>query len=136
MDALCSMMKMRFNDYRFCALLLATNALTGCAVFHDVFGYQSTAEYVESVFKRQNAISTQVMMLPETELEPDDYDELLKAEVQMQKDCKLLNDYAVKEMNNESTSLMFKKQVRDSAEGCDDSVQEVEELLEDFDLDE
>lgn len=128
------MFMMKVKYYRFCVTLLAANALTGCAVFHDVFGYQSTAEYVESVFKRQNAISTQVMMLPETELEPEDYDELLKAEAQMQKDCKLLNDYAVKEMNNESTSLMFKKQVRDSAEGCDDSIQEVEELLEDFDL--
>lgn len=99
-----------------------------------MFGYQSTAEYVESVFKRQNAISTQVMMLPETELNAEDYEALLQAEAQMQKDCKLLNEYALKEMDNESTTLMFKKQVKDSAEGCDLSIQEVEELLDDLDL--
>lgn len=120
----------------FCGLLLNVVSLTGCAIFNNLFAYQSTAEYVESVFKRQNAISTQVMMLPETELDAEDYEELLQAEAKMQRDCKLLNDYAVKEMDRESTSLSFKKQVRDSAEGCDLSIEDVESLLEDFDLDE
>ncbi|NOQ34842.1 MAG: hypothetical protein GQ569_03000 [Methylococcaceae bacterium] len=129
------MIKRSLKRYAFYGVLLSLNGLTGCAVFNEIFEYESTAEYVESVFKRQNAISTQVMMLSGTELEADEYEELLQAEAKMQQDCKLLNDYAVKEMDRESTSLLFKKQVKDSAEGCDLSIEEVESLLEDFDLD-
>ncbi len=111
-----------------CYLLLLS--LNSCATF----GYASTAEYVESIFKRQNAMSTLIMMLPDSELSAKDYDTLLQTEAKMQQDCQLLNDYAVKEMNHESTSLLFKKRVKDSAENCDLSVDEVESLLDDFDI--
>ena len=116
------------KSYSICLLLLT---LEGCATF----GYTSTAEYVEAIFKRQNAMATQVMMLTDIEFSAEDEEELLQAETQMLQDCRLLNAYAVKEMNHESTSLLFKKRVKDSAEGCDESVDELESLLDDFDLD-
>jgi hypothetical protein len=127
---------MKLQPYQLWLFGLSLNGLTACAVVNDLVGYTSTAEYVESVFKRQNAISTQVMMLPDTELSTENYETLLKAESTMQRDCQLLNDYARKEINQESISLLFKKQVKDSAKGCDLSIEIVESLLEDFDIDE
>ena len=119
----------RFGFY---GLVLSLSNLTACATL----GYQNTAEYVESVFKRQNAISTLVMMLADDELSAEEYELLLQAEAKMQQDCKLLNEIARKEINNESSNLLFKKRVSDSVEGCELSIEVVESLLEDFDLDE
>jgi len=111
----------------FCLLL---SLLNGCATF----GYASTADYVESVFKRQNAISTLIMMLSDSDLSAKDYDSLLQTEAKMQQACRLLNSYAIKEMSHESTSLLFKKQVKDSAENCEASTDDVESLLDDLDI--
>ncbi len=115
------------KSWGLCLLLFTLN---GCATF----GYTSTADYVEAVFKRQNAITTQVMMLTDIALSAEDEAELMQVEAQMQQDCRLLNAYAIKEMNHQSTSLLFKKRVKDSAEACDESVDELESLLDDFDL--
>lgn len=117
-------------NLRWYCVCIVSLTLNGCATF----GYTSTADYVEAVFRRQNAIATQVMMLTDIELSTEDEDELLQAETQMLQNCRLLNAYAVKEMNHESTSLLFKKRVKDSAESCDESVDEIESLLDDFDL--
>ncbi|MDQ7090992.1 MAG: hypothetical protein Q9M50_10170 [Methylococcales bacterium] len=119
---------MHLKSSALCLLLLN---VTGCASF----GYISTADYVEAVFKRQNSFSAQIMMLTDDQLSAEDYDILLQAESKMQQACQLLNDYAVKEMNHESTGLLFKKRVKDSAENCDLSADDVEDLLDDFDLD-
>lgn len=127
---------MNLKSYNFCLLALSLNGLNACAMINDIFGYHNTAEYIESVFKRQNAISSQVMMLPDTELSSENYEILLHAEAKMQQDCQLLNQYAVKEINQESTSLVFKKQVKDSAVGCDLSIEKVESLLDNFEIDE
>ncbi|MCK5925578.1 MAG: hypothetical protein KAG10_06780 [Methylococcales bacterium] len=98
--------------------------------------YKTRADYGKSVFKRQNALSTEIMMIDgEMLLSEDDMDELLDEEAEMQKACRLLNDYALKKINKESISLLFKKRANDSIEDCADSIGNVESLLEDLEID-
>lgn len=116
---------------------LSLQILTACTVFGDVISHQSTVDYVESIFKKQNSLSAEIMMLADEEgISADDLEELLEEETLMQEECGLLNEYALKEMNDEPISLFFKKKVRDSVEDCASSIEDVESLLEDLDFDE
>jgi hypothetical protein len=110
-------------------LLTGGQFLTGCALFQDWMNSESLAEYGESVFKRQNLITSQIMLLPETQLSGAQSQKLQQAEAKMHQDCKLLNDYAVREMDNANIDLVFKKKVRDSIESCDFSIQQIENTL-------
>jgi hypothetical protein len=76
------------------------------------------------------------MLLPETELSAENYQKLQQAESQMQKECKLLNEYATREMDKAHIDLLFQKQVRDSISGCDASIQGIETLLNQLGIDE
>jgi len=125
------MMNLTLKRTIFCGLLIfsAAEILTGCALFHDIWEQDAIAEYGESVFRRQNLITSQLMMLSESELSPQNSQKLQQAESKMQKDCKLLNEYATREMDKTSIDLLFQKQVRDSIKGCDLSVQAMEATL-------
>lgn len=114
----------------FCALLVLTSSgfLSGCSLFQDLWEQDTIAEYGESVFRRQNLITSQIMM-SEAELSAENTQKLQQAEAQMQKDCKLLNEYATREMDKASIDLLFQKQVKDSIPGCDASIQKMEVLL-------
>jgi hypothetical protein len=125
------MMDLRLKRIVFCGFLVFTGSggVTGCSLFQDIWEQDTIAEYGESVFRRQNLISSQVMMLSETDLSAENTQKLQQAESQMQKDCRLLNEYASREMDKESIDLLFQKQVRDSIKSCDLSIQNVEALL-------
>ena len=69
------------------------------------------------------------MMMSESELSQINYQKLQQAEAQMQKDCKLLNEYAVREMDKTSIDLLFQQQVKESVNDCDVSIQKMEALL-------
>ena len=98
--------------------------------------YQSRVDYGERVFKRQNALSTEIMMIDdESLLSEADMEALLEVETEMQHACRLLNDYALKEMNREPISLLFKKRANESVDDCAESIGEVESLLEDVEID-
>jgi hypothetical protein len=110
-------------------LVIASEWLAGCSLLDDMLQQDSIAEYGEAVFRKQNLITSQVMLLPETELSAENYQKLQQAESQMQKECKLLNEYATREMDKANIDLLFQKQVRDSISGCDASIQGIETLL-------
>lgn len=122
----------------FCGVLVFTGSeiLTGCSLLSDIWEQDTIAEYGESVFRRQNVITSQIMMLSESELSPENSQKLQQAEAQMQKDCKLLNEYANREMDKANIDLLFKKQVRDSIQGCDASIQKMEVLLRQLGIEE
>ena len=125
------MIKVKLNRRFFsvCLLLIINGFLTGCSLFQDMLQQDSIAEYGEAVFRKQNLITSQVMLLPETELSAENYQKLQQAESQMQKECKLLNEYATREMDKAHIDLLFQKQVRDSISGCDASIHTIETLL-------
>lgn len=123
------------NSIRFvftvCILLISS----GCTVFSgsskgryfDPFtGY---ADYAEDVFIRQNQATSEIMMLSEDDMEPFAYEHLQEAENKMQKACELLNEYAVREIDGQSIGLFFKKKVKNSVEGCEYALRNVESIL-------
>lgn len=110
-------------------LFFLSNGLTGCSLLADLWQQDEIAEYGETVFRKQNLITSQVMMLSETELSEQNQQKLQQAEARMQKDCKLLNEYATREMDAVSIDLAFRRQVKESIKGCDLSIQRIEATL-------
>ena len=99
----------------------------GCAELQSIGNNDEIAEYAEAVFRRQNAVTSRIMMSMDDELNNDI--RLQQAEVAMYDACKLLNEYSSKEMDGETMGVLFKRKVRASIEGCDESIKQVELLL-------
>jgi C-terminal processing protease CtpA/Prc len=111
-------------------LIFSGNLLvSGCSLLGDLWQQDEIAEYGETVFRKQNLLTSQVMMLSESELSEQNQQRLQQAEARMQEDCKLLNEYATREMDAENIDLLFRKQVKDSIKGCDMSIQKMEATL-------
>jgi hypothetical protein len=125
------MMNLTWKRNIICGLLFfsASEVLTGCSLFQDMWQQDSIAEYGEAVFRRQNLITSQIMMLSDSDVSEENLQKLQQAEARMQKDCKLLNEYATREMDKSNIDLLFKKQVRDSIKNCDVSIQQIENTL-------
>ncbi len=110
-------------------LFVGTNLLTSCSLLTDLWRQDEIAEYGEAVFKKQNLLTSQIMLLSDSELSAQDLQTLQTAEAQMQKECKLLNEYAQREIDAQSTDLVFRNQVKNSIQGCDASIQKIETTL-------
>ncbi|MGR9044345.1 MAG: hypothetical protein ACU83N_03555 [Gammaproteobacteria bacterium] len=109
--------------------------LSGCTL-PFVGGYgendltkEEFVSYAESVFKFQNQMTSQVMMLLETEEDLNDIDEILQAEQQMHRICEPLNEYAVRERDDLSVSLFLRRRVEKSVAACDKAARRVELYL-------
>nr|WP_305907306.1 hypothetical protein [Methylomarinum sp. Ch1-1]MDP4520047.1 hypothetical protein [Methylomarinum sp. Ch1-1] len=57
---------------------------------------------------------------------------LHQAEMAMYDACKLLNEYSSREMDGEPMDVLFKRKVRASIKGCDDSIKRVEKILQKY----
>lgn len=108
--------------------------LSGCALpFFGGYGEQGMSreeftQYVEGVFRLQNSITSEVMIL----LEGDDtkkHEALLQAEQQMQEACGPLNEYASRDVDGLSIGLFLRRRVEKSAIDCERAAQEVKSLL-------
>ncbi|WP_150048304.1 MULTISPECIES: hypothetical protein [Methylomonas] len=108
------------------ATLLTTVACS--AVIPASGPFDSFAAYAESVFRRQNELSSRLMMLSASNL-LQDTEQLDDAEHAMNDACHLLTEYAERENAGESISLMFKRQVKDSIEVCDLQIHQLEQML-------
>jgi hypothetical protein len=105
-------------------------SLQGCGGVPVINNQDDTAAYAEAVFRRQNILTSQLMMSVDEGLLSDS--EVENAELAMHEACKLLNEYSNREMEGESMTVWFKHQVKASLSGCDESIGELEELLEDY----
>jgi hypothetical protein len=88
------------------------------------------AKYVEEVFRFQNRMTSEVMMLMTAE-EGENYSVLLKSEQHMQQVCAPLNEYASRNIDGLSNGLSLQRQVVKTAMDCDRAAHEVELLLKD-----
>ncbi len=102
-------------------------ACSGCAFLETIGQNDNLAIYAESVFRRQNSVTTTIMMLSEDELTDDS--QLNQAEMAMHEACRLLNEYSSREMEGESMGVLFRRKVKFSIKGCDESIHRVEEIL-------
>ena len=84
--------------------------------------------YVESVFRLQNSITSEIMELQETD-DLHNHDVLLKAEQFMQETCAPLNEYVSKESEGLSTGLFLQSRVEKSAVDCEQAALKVRSLL-------
>ena len=116
-------------------LVLIFSLLASCSFVQNslpIEGY--TIDYGEALFKRQNQATFQVMMLLDEGVSEDDEVKLSTTELKMHEACHLLNEIARHEVNGETVSLYFKAQVTKSLKACDESVQNLEKILNEFDL--
>ena len=115
-------------------LMSITLMLSGCATpFLGGYGANGQTKeeftrYVEGVFRLQNSMTSEIMLLQETE-ETENHDALLKAEQHMQEVCGPLNEYASREIEGLSIGLSLSRSVEKSAIDCERAAKNVESLL-------
>jgi hypothetical protein len=117
---------MKPTSIKLIVLVLSFSFLLGCASAPVNSGHDSFADYAESVFRRQNQLSSRLMMLNDDAEDEEVFD---VADQEMRDACHLLNEYAEREISGESMSWRFKSKVQDSIEACDKSVQRMEVLF-------
>ena len=111
--------------------------LSGCSMpFGGGYGSQGRsreefAKYVEEVFKQQNHITSQIMILLES-INPKQQQTITKAEQHMQEVCSPINEYASRDIDGLNIGFSLRRRVEKSAENCDKAAQEVESLLKNF----
>jgi hypothetical protein len=118
------------------SLLMLVYLSAGCAVplvgriSGTGLSKEEFARYVEEVFRFQNRMTSEVMMLTTAE-EGENYSVLLKSEQHMQQVCAPLNEYASRNIDGLSNGLSLQRQVVKTAMDCDRAAHEVELLLKD-----
>ncbi|MEQ1485891.1 MAG: hypothetical protein ABL913_10015 [Methyloglobulus sp.] len=107
----------------------------GCASF-SIWRYgpdgQSREEFehrVEAVFRLQNRMTSEVMVLQEGDTVSKDQETILQAEQVMQKNCSDLNEYASRDIDGLNKSLLLQRRVENSVVDCENSAHKVEALL-------
>ena len=117
---------MKLTSIKSIVLVLPFGFFLGCATAPIHSGQDSFADYAESVFRRQNQLSSRLMMLNDNDEETAAFE---VADQEMRDACHLLNEYAEREMSGEDMSWRFKSKVKDSVESCEKSVQRMEVLF-------
>jgi hypothetical protein len=116
------------------SLLMLVYLLAGCAlswmgkISGTGLSKEEFALYVEEVFRFQNRMTSEVMMLTTTD-EAGDLSGLLKSEQHMQQVCAPLNEYVSRDIDGLSSGLSLQQQVVKTALDCDRAAHEVEVLL-------
>jgi hypothetical protein len=103
-------------------------SMTACVTVPPNSGQTNFSGYAESVFKHQNAVSSRMMLISDSDVQLDN-EEVENAEEAMSDACHFLNEYAERESSGENMSLQFKTKVQASIINCDKSVQRLEVLL-------
>ncbi len=109
--------------------------LSGCTVpFFGGYGakgqtLEEFSHYVEKVFRFQNRMTSEVMMLQDSD-DIKKSEDLLKAEQTMQHVCTPLNEYVSRDIDGLNIGLFLRQRVEKSAEDCEKSAQELQSLLE------
>lgn len=120
------------KKYRYFYFLPFFCLLASCSLVDKTFKPDNAAEYAELLFKRQNVITQQVMMLFEYDLTEAEEEKISQAELEMHDACHLLNEFANREIEGKKMSILFKKRVQGSFNTCDDSGQRLESILMDM----
>lgn len=120
-------------------ILIFMMVLSGCAT--PFWGYgenklsrEEFGHYVEDVFRLQNSITSEVMMLTlENDGDSTRYmKKILKAEKHMHEMCAPLNEYASRDSEGLRIGLYLRRQVERSAVDCERAARQVESLLKEL----
>ena len=108
--------------------------LSGCATpFLGGYGAKGLSReeftrYVDGVFRLQNSMTSEIMLLLETD-DAKNHAALLEAEQHMQEACGPLNEYASRDMDGLSIGLLLRRRVEKSAMDCEKAAQKIKSLL-------
>ncbi len=112
-------------------IIIAFALFAGCAFIQDPLGQKKMAELrqnAESIFRRQNTASSQVMILT-----MDEEDSALSdAELTMQEACAALNAYVIRAISSDDflmLDFLAQQQVISSLDNCDAATKKLEALL-------
>ncbi|SHE21577.1 hypothetical protein [methanotrophic endosymbiont of Bathymodiolus puteoserpentis (Logatchev)] len=116
---------------KFSVIIIAFLLFSGCAFIQDPLGQKKIEQLrqkAESIFKRQNIASSQVMILT-----MDEENTILSdAELAMQEACAKLNAYVIRSMSSDNFSMvdfLAQQQVIRSLDNCDAATKKLEALL-------
>lgn len=116
---------------KFSVIIIAFLLFSGCAFIQDPLGQKKIEQLrqkAESIFKRQNIASSQVMILT-----MDEENTILSdAELAMQEACAKLNAYVIRSMSSDNFSMvdfLAQQQVIRSLDSCDAATKKLEALL-------
>ena len=120
---------MAISGYRTLLIAALLVVQTACSTLPpSAQKYNSFAEYAESVFRRQNELTSRLIMMND-DAALDRNEKVHDAEQEMNDACYPLNEYVDHEMAGQSMGLFFKRQVQASIEKCDRKIQKLESLL-------
>lgn len=129
------MIALILKQIRYCFLpLIMSFLITGCSIVGESIKSKGNISiYAELLFKRQNLMTQQVMMLFEEDITESDDIKISLAEEQMHEACHLLNEYANREAEGKSSSLFFRRRLQKSFKDCEEKVIQLELVLKDRD---
>ena len=117
------------------SLTVIAGLLPGCTLF-PIGGYgpdgQTRADFenrVETAFRLQNQMTSEVMVMQETDGYTKRQEAIVEAEQRMQKSCRHLNEYASREMDGLNTGFLLLRRVENSVVECETSARQVQALL-------
>ena len=99
-------------------------------IFSSPFDHTNFGDQVESLFRRQNQASHQVMMLLLDDSENIDLEKIEQAEFSMLEACKPLNEFAILERDNQKISFSNKQKILRSIPVCEQKTETLEKLLQ------
>jgi len=116
---------------KFSVIIIAFALFAGCAFIQDPLGQKKMEQLrqdAESIFRRQNTASSQVMILT-----MDEEDGVLSdAELTMQEACAALNAYVIRAISSDDflmLDFLAQQQVINSLDNCDAATKKLEALL-------
>lgn len=107
--------------------------LPGCGWLWGSYGAKGQSRedfehYVEQVFRFQNRLTSDMMMLQEN----NDFkgnEKLLQAEQVMRQQCDPLNEYVARDVDGQSSGFFLRRRVENTAVDCERAAKELELLI-------
>ena len=111
-------------------MLAVTTLISGCAVGYGA-NSQSREDFehhVEEVFRLQNKMTSEVMMLLESD-QVKNPELLTLAEQHMQQICADLNEYVSRDLDGLGSGILLSQRVEKSAIACEQAASMIKQLL-------
>ncbi len=112
----------------FIPLLASCRVLGGAGLAGNGRPGQSFSEYAENVFRLENRLTSEVMMLSDTDGTAN-LPAIVQAEQRMHQACQALNDYATQKTEGRGVGIWLPIRARQSAVACENAAKTLQAAL-------
>lgn len=112
----------------FIPLLASCSTLGGAGLAGNGLLGQSFSEYAESVFRLENRLTSEVMMLSDTD-GTDNLPAIVQAEQHMHQACQALNDYATQKTEGRGVGIWLPMRARQATVACENAAKTLQAAL-------